>query len=51
MDKTILEELIAKGEEALSGEYTNESLYQLKKVLKEAKEMMEDKKCKTNSSR
>lgn len=30
-DKTILEELIAKGEEALSGEYTNESLYQLKK--------------------
>ena len=42
-DKTALEALIVKGEEALGGEYTNDSLYQLKKVLREAKEMMEDK--------
>ena len=50
-DKTALEALIVKGEEALGGEYTNDSLYQLKKVLREAKEMMEDKKCKTTCSR
>ena len=37
-----MEALIARAEEALKGEYTNESLYQLKKVLAEAKEVLAD---------
>ena len=41
-DKSSLEALIARAEEALKGEYTNESLYQLKKVLAEAKEVLAD---------
>ena len=45
-DKSALETLIARAEEALKGEYTNESLYQLKKVLAEAKEVLADESAK-----
>ena len=45
-DKSVLETLIARAEEALKGEYTNESLYQLKKVLAEAKEVLADESAK-----
>ena len=38
--------MIARAEEALKGEYTNESLYQLKKVLAEAKEVLADESAK-----
>lgn len=41
-DKSALETLIARAEEALKGEYTNESLYRLRKVLSEAKEVLSD---------
>ena len=45
-DKSALETLIARAEEALKGEDTNESLYQLKKVLAEAKEVLADESAK-----
>ena len=41
-DKSVLESVIIQAEEALKGEYTNDSLYQLKKVMAEAKAVLED---------